>query len=620
MSGITTSYSSSDNFWSRSPYVKKGKEHFPYGKGDFLSCIDETPDFHDPFSDLNLFLSQQIKQEMRVCGTAKKWSHKLQEELIQKITPEFQKRFPQYRLSISALRKTWEKISYYSQQIQSQKEAINQDGKLNIHFFIKENLKHNALARHPYQLPPYHYAHQLAVKMSECIATVDGIRPKLDQLTKKIWAVQRHLMANTSPQPIKSPYEEYDKIDKLIVKAILEFTAADPQIAQSELEHQVKEELQSLHDLPTFASLDRMICNVSALLAEKLYPHCAFHTAFLSEQKKAIQHFIRRQVDLCKASLPAPELPDLVRRILALYSLASQLPKNLSEQEMREAIQSTYSHPQLPKPPLAQSVYAFISAESVLMKNEEYCYSVDYVVKTIYQAYLEATCLPILKEQETDLLEVIIWKSLSESEKLLEKLPYRIGQRIEKEIANILIDNPKQSFASAIHQTVQFFKKTKEVALCKKWQEIERKIHNWTIQSDMVCRWIRLDTDTPLFALIRKHWKTQAPASHAAFVSEICQSYLKTHPELSIYAPQVTLRISILYKYIWYTQSHEESSFDRFLKWHAAYLLSHAPGLSPEMLLVQLEDICKKALPLIPFDPGRCQELIAASSPISTAN
>ena len=67
---------------------------------------------------------------MQHCGSSRKWSLKIQEELLLKIAPDFQKRFPQYRLGISALKKTWEKVSYYSQQIQHQKEAITQDGPL----------------------------------------------------------------------------------------------------------------------------------------------------------------------------------------------------------------------------------------------------------------------------------------------------------------------------------------------------------------------------------------------------------------------------------------------------------------------------------------------------------
>jgi len=150
MPGTIKPESSSDSFWPESSNsAKANSENVPFINTrskecylkEFLSSVDDSPDFHDPFSDLNLFLSQKIMQEMRESGFAKKWCVKIQEELIEKITPEFQKKFPQYRLGISALRKTWEKIAYYSQQIRHQKEAITQDGKLNIHFFIKENLK-----------------------------------------------------------------------------------------------------------------------------------------------------------------------------------------------------------------------------------------------------------------------------------------------------------------------------------------------------------------------------------------------------------------------------------------------------------------------------------------------
>src|SRR5580692_9998575 len=95
-----------------------------------LSSVDELADFYDPYSDLHLFLVQKITQEMQHCGNAKKWSLKIQEDLLRKISPDFQKKFPKYRLGVAALKKTWEKIAYYSHQIQQQKEAITQDGRL----------------------------------------------------------------------------------------------------------------------------------------------------------------------------------------------------------------------------------------------------------------------------------------------------------------------------------------------------------------------------------------------------------------------------------------------------------------------------------------------------------
>ncbi|HSW86761.1 MAG TPA: hypothetical protein VLG49_04580 [Rhabdochlamydiaceae bacterium] len=625
MPGTIKPESPSDSFWPESSNsARANSENVPFINTrnkecylkEFLYSVDDSPDFHDPFSDLNLFLSQKIMQEMRESGFAKKWCVKIQEELIEKITPEFQKKFPQYRLGISALRKTWEKIAYYSQQIRHQKEAITQDGKLNIHFFIRENLKQYSHLKNPYNLHPYHYAHQLAVKMSECIATVEGIRPKLDHLTKMIWAMQRHLLTETSPQTCKSPYDEYDKIDKLIVKTILEMTAKEPHLSQNELEHQVKESLESLRDLPSFASLDSITCNVSALLAEKLYPHSSFHTSFLSEQKKAICNFIRRQIVLYKGSVPTPQLSELVRRITALYMLASGLPKNLSEEEIQSAIKATYPVLKETKPCLNQSIYAFISAESVLMKNDQYCHSVEYVADTISLAYQEAKCLPELRGPAWDILEIVIWKTLSETEGLLENLPYVIGQRIDEEIANTLIDNPNQCFSSLVASTVNYFKRIKELALCKKWAEIERKIHLWSLQGDMLCRWIRLDSDNPLLKMISEKCLSSAHCEslnhYQEFISEICVQYLKNHPELAIYAPKLMNRIVILYKYAWYalmTQSHE-SSFDRFLQWHSVYFVSHSPHLEAEQLLKLLEELCKKMIPLIPFDSAHCRHLI----------
>ncbi len=622
MSGTSTPQPSSDNFWSGSTHNYSSALSFSHKKKqdnslkEFLSSVDESPEFYDPYSDLNLFLSQKIKQEMQHSGCSKKWSLKIQEELIQKITPEFQIKFPQYRLGVAALKKIWEKIAYYSQQIQHQKEAINQDGKLNIHFFIKENLKQYLNRKSSSPLHPFHFAHQLAMKMSECIATVDGIRPKLDHLTKLIWAIQRHLIIGGSPEKHKSPYDEYDKIDRLIVKTILEITANEPQISHTELEHKAKEALHALHDLPSFSSLDSMTANVSALLAEKQYQTSTFHTHFFSEQKNAILNFIRRHSSLCKSSLMTRQLTDLVRRIHALYSLATQLPKTLSEEEIKNAIHSCYPTIKAERPNLPQALYAFISAELVLLNKDEFNQPIDFVTQNIWSAYQEATLLPELKGKDANILEVVTWKSLSETEGLLEKLPYRIGQRIEEEIANLMIDNPTQSFSAIVQATVEFFRRAKELVLLKKWSEIERKIHTWAIQGDMLCRWIRLDPESPLLkSIIEKFKAIKTPANeinHQVFVSEVAQQYLKEHPELTIYAGQLALRIWILYKYAWYAlfARNEESSYDRFIKWHISYFLSRPFKCTQEHLFKQIEEVVKKSIPLTPFDPERTKELI----------
>jgi hypothetical protein len=610
MSETRTPSPSSDNFWSSSskyivtslPISKKKNKDDLFS--ELLSSVDDSLEFYDPYSDLNLFLSQKIKQEMQHCGSSKKWSLKIQEELVFKIAPEFQKKFPQYRLGISALKRTWDKIAYYSQQIEQQKEAITQEGKLNIHFFIKENLRNYTTLKNPIHLHPSHFAHQLAIKLSECIATMDGIRPELQQLTKLIWWVQRHLLTGGIEQN-KSPYDEYDKIDSLIVKTILEISAKNPQIGFVELEEKAKETLYSLHELPSFSSLDSMQCSISALLAEKCYDSSLFHTLFFAEQKNAIHHFIRRHTSLCKGT----KLSELVRRIIALYTLASNMPKTVSEEMFKKAVHSVYPKP-ADRPDLPQALYAFISAELVLMKSEEFCRSPDYVAETIWAAYREAALLPALQGKDNDLLEIAIWKSLSQTEGLLEKLPFRIGQRIEEEIAGIMIENPHRPFSPLVQDTVQFFKRAKELVQIKQWSEIEKRIHLWAIQGDLLCRWIRLDPESTLLRMICQKYKEHpAVLPHHTFVSEICQSYLKSYPELALYAGQLGLRVWILYKYAWYNLfgSDEESSLDRFLKWHSCNLLFKGTALDHDHLVHQLEEIVSKSIPLIPFERSQAE-------------
>ena len=624
MSGTSAPQPSSDNFWSGSSDHYSSSFSFSRRKREdsslreLLSSVDESPEFYDPYSDLNLFLSQKIKQEMHHSGCLKKWSLKIQEELIQKITPEFQAKFPQYRLGVAALKKIWEKISYYSQQIEQQRDAIAQDGKLNIAVLIKENLKQYFNLKTSSPLHPFHYAHQLAMKMSECIATVDGIRPKLDHLTKLVWAIQRHLIKGGTPEQHKSPYDEYDKIDRLIVKTILEITAKEPQISQEELERKAKEALHSLHDLPSFSSLDLITANVSALLAEKQYQTSLFHTHFFSEQKQALFNFIRRHSNLCKPSQMRPQLTDLVRRMTALYTLVSQLPKTLTENDIEKAVWSCYSAKHAERPSYPQAVYAFISAELLLHNKEEESQPSQSIVHHIWSAYQETILLPVLTGNEANILEVVIWKSFSETEGLLETLPSRIGQRIEEEIANLIIDNPTQQFSTVVQACVEFFKRAKELVLLKKWSEIERKVHIWAVQGDMLCRWIHLDPSSPLLKMIIEKAKALKANGHAinhqVFVSEIAQEYLKEHPELTIYAGQLALRIWILYKYAWYAliAQEGESSYDRFIQWHISYLLSLPFKMTPDLLFKHIEEIAKKAIPLAPFYPDRIKALILA--------
>jgi hypothetical protein len=591
-------------------FLKEGAFSTPYASpkknasasSDFLYPVDETPDFHDPYSALSLFLSHKIKREIPKGETAPKWSLKIQEELIRKIMPEFQKKFPQYRLGVSAVKKIWEKVLFYTGQIQGKVEAINPDGKLNINFFIKENLKQYLQHKVSSFLHPSQFAHQVAAKMSDCIATLEGTMPKLDLLTQTIWALQKHLLKNYSLTANKTPYDEFDKIDKLIVKTILETTAKHPYIPMEELEYKTKEALQALHDIPDFSSTGKITCNVSAILAERTYANSSIHLLFAGKQKEAIYEFITRHSSLYKNGLTAPRLPDLVRRLSALYTLASQLPKEIAPDLLDKAIQASF-YGDTKKPELAQSVYAFISAELWLIRGMNLTSSLEEAKTAIFRAYQNASALPILQEENREFITIIIWKTLSETEGFLEKLPYRIGQKIEEEIANRLIEDPSKDFSSIVHETIHFFEKVKELTESKKWSESSKKIHIWCLQNDMLCRCIKLDLSTPLAQIIQNKYAS-APKipSHFSFVSEVCQEFLRKFPSMTPYIGQLNSKAWILYKHLWFTSfaNPEESSFDRFLKWHILFLQNGED--TQEVILQKLEEICKSCLPLIPFD------------------
>jgi hypothetical protein len=392
------------------------------------------------------------------------------------------------------------------------------------------------------------------------------------------------MLSWSSLQAAKSPYDEYDQLDKMIVKIILESTANDPLISSVSLQSHVQEAVQSLSEMPVLSSHDQLHANISAIVAEKLYPHMSGRYCMSTEEKVALADFIERHLQSHQASSPC----EAIRRILSLYLLATQLPKGLSKEEIDLAIESR------PKPSFNQALSAFISAELLLSPGS-----------SVYDAYIHACKLPILPIDNLEILEIKSWKYFCESQHLLEKLPYRIGQRIETEVAIQLIDNPKQSFGSLVHHTLHAFQKNKELALSKKTAELEKRIYLWCQQGDLLCRCVRFDLEMPLLQRILKlYCELDAQGlqlSSREFVGKVCHDYLREYPALGCYSTQLFSRITTLYKYAWYTllSGSEEASIDRYLKWHRREM--HQLIAEDK----QLETLCeqfRESLPLIPFE------------------
>ena len=592
-----------------------------------LYPIDETEDFHDPFSDLSLFLSKQIKSEVQKNGSTKQWSQKIEKDLLHKILPEFKIKFPKYRLGVSAIKKVWEKVSYYYGKVQTQQEAIKSDGKLNIDYMIKENLRGIQNLSPAADVPEYNTAHQLAIKMSECIATLEGIRPRLDHLTKTIWAAQKHLMKSLPTHASKSAFEEYDNIDKLIVRMLLEQTANKTTHSKEDLVNSLEEKIKTLQNLVEEVPKESLYQNIAKMIASRFYKNTTMHHLLSDEEKQKIFLFIEKQIQIVGLdSSMSNELLILetMQRIQAIYPLAHCLPKTLDPDQLKQTISFVYDmntgDQGIPSTYLDQGLVAFIHAEMHFYKRKQLFDDYEEVEQNILETIYDSIQLPMWQDSFQEELEIFIWEHFPTDSTLTKKQQ----ETLENEVANALLDFPNTSFKNAIYQIMEFFKKTKKLLLKKETeeqafleQEIKHKIELWSIQNDMLCRWIHFDPNTPLLKSISQYFENNPQiSSHDEVVETIYQNFKKAHPNAISDSQLLKLRVWILYKYFWYHHLNdgEESSLDRFIKWHYKDIhSSHDDMLEGDQITV-LERRLQLLLPLTPFSRKKLERMLKASA------
>lgn len=573
-----------------------------------LHPIDEAEDFYDPFSDLNLFLSRKIKEEIEESGSQKNWSKKIEVNLLAKILPEFKQIFPKYRLGRFALKKVWEKVAYYYERIHGQKGAFKKNGTLNLKFMIRENLKSAPFLSH---LPPYVVAQQIATKLSECIASLEGKKINLDHLTKIIWSVQKHLVRNVSRSQAKYPYEEYNHLDKLIVKTVLEVSSRGENLESSSLKKQVLESLKGYTRIQNLSKESQLTSTLSMILAKKLYHSSLITCHFSSKEKDAIEDFIQHQIEMGQSNALLTNDThrlELIQRILALYTIATTLPKHFTPHFLKDAIAHTKTLNRKGKcaltPHLDQGLFVFINAEIHLM-DEKKCYD-EKGRDAIVKAYEKACALPEMSPSQFEQFELLVWKTIEDKEKLLSHLPSETYDLIEKELGNVLIDNPKQSFRMIISHTLQFFKQVVATLLDQKI--IEDQVEPWITQQDMLIRTIHFDPTTSLLKLLEKEWKEQGfdeqTVHHEKFVALVEQKALESFPILSFFQEELKVRLWILYKYLWYNTLSDgnTSTHGRFLLWHRLFLQNHHPEWTQKKVNQALVKLSNELLPLFPCE------------------
>jgi hypothetical protein len=135
--------------------------------------------------------------------------------------------------------------------------------------------------------------------------------------------------------------------------------------------------------------------------------------------------------------------------------------------------------------------------------------------------------------------------------------------------------------------------------------QLEKKATFWSLQNDMLCKFLHFEETTPLLKLITRVWKSEesSPLTHNEFIEKVLAIYLKNNTSISEWKSVLHSRITILYKYFWYNTlaSEKQTSYERFLKWHFHELVSKTQKEFPEILISRLEERTKSLIPLAPF-------------------
>ncbi len=579
----------------------------------FLYPITETDDFYDPFSELSLFLSKKVKKEIEENKKPKKWSMQIESDLLAKILPEFKKRFPHYRLGSHALKRVWEKVSHYYEKLQKHADIFKKDGSLNIHSMIRESLKNTPFSLSSLNLPPYHLAHQVGIKNSECIATLEGKSIDLDHLTKMIWVTQKNYLKDLPLLNTKSPYDDHDNLDKIIVKTVLETCASNTHIPFHILKEKVLKKLKIYGDIKVLIKKNQLTSLLSMLLAKKLPFSSTLFVKCTLLEKKSLEIFIDFQMDVIQSN-PTISLHlqsyEMMQRLLALYPIAKALPKNLSESQLKEAICLTYALTLQKKrpPPLSidPALFIFINAQMHLMHEEKSFKNIENLKKTLTKAYYLCQNLPCLEDELFEIFEILIWQKLEKHHSLLEKLSESTIRFLERELANNYIDHPNSCFKKIIEKTNQFFRKIDPFPFDRKkkssfWNQVEKKVEIWSVQNELLCRWIHFD-ETALFYLFFKNLLERTSLKNFSF-SSVLEQTLKQFPMLKPFKKEVHTRLWILFHYHWYKElsQREESPYERFIKKQLFLFQKEKTSLLQPLLKEKIQKTSQEMFPLIPF-------------------
>ena len=314
--------------------------------------LDESLELQDPYSDLSLFLSRKVKEQMTLSGGPKKWSLPLQDKLLEKISVEFQKKFPRYRLAAAPLRKVWDKVVHFSELFEKKQNALTPDGKLNVHFLVRENLKTVLAHRNKEAFHPFLLAQQLALKVGESVATLEGVKPAIQNLTTMIWSAEQHLLPFS-----ERSFPPLDTSDRLVIKWMLDSLTEYPEISQHELLESLQKKCEQFQSLKELKQSIPWLSLLSMEWAYRLFPSCPVAAAAPLLQK--LRAWIEKHLPLFSLN----DAEHLIQDLKTAYLLEQpNLPISLYEFEI---ICWCHLREKLPRDPSLDSLIALLLKEAL---------------------------------------------------------------------------------------------------------------------------------------------------------------------------------------------------------------------------------------------------------------
>ena len=582
----------------------KGDENELYKHG-FLYPVEEANEFHDPFSELSLFLAKRLKKEITKKNHPKKWSQHIQKTLLAEVLPEFRQHFPHYRLGISALKKTWEKIHYYVKYLEKHYD-YNQNGKLDISYLIRENLSLFFEKDLPDSHTSFHFAHHITGKISECIAAIDGESVEKSKLTKIIWAMQKQLIPNFDKA--SSPYESIDTLDKLLIRFQLELIAESPLLSQKELQEKLYRKITALLSINRIRNFYELTPQISSIIADKVYCSSPLHSIYPKESLEQIETFIKEEHKRTlkdDSKISATSRLAFTKRLIFAYRLKESLGKDDALKGLKSAIDYVLSvrsnNLDMGKPVIRREIFHFINQEILLAEKRGVKNIKSYLVEIMITLFDRMQSLPKFPIEQIDLLEVVIWKNIKNDLQDSWKIPAHLIQTIEDEIASLYLDHSALPFPEIVDLSIKHLKRVSEL----KSDNLHERTHYWSIQNLCLASHLKFSEDHSIFKILVEEMKTlkHKDLSHRENIAQITKTFIKKHPGLTPWKNSIKKRISLYYLHYHfsYTKLSNETPFDRFQKWHLHNLMHDTQSVFKEFYMAELSSITRSLLPYIPF-------------------